>query len=192
MLLRAASFVRANDDRDADDRYSVSHSLRMRRSPYVYDAVFHRNRRRLVDLELRMLDDRSGISSEVAKLRRFIGVGIDALSPVRIDSFVDESESEAVARNDELTRAERRAACLAFVSSRDDYVDCRAYCDMENGVEYRYIDSAVLRDTNTRAGSYCMLTVASRCNLNTSFLVYGKDGDACLRRGCSRARVATG
>lgn len=153
----------------------------------MYESAFHANRRRGIEAALARAAKTNGLTNETIELRRHIGNSVDALPPVRIDSLLSEASSsieESAARRDELARAERRAACLgngAFVSSRDD---CRAYCDVEDGVEYRYVDSveSMLRDGKLaiKPGSYCLPTAAARCNLNTSILVYGKYDWRCL------------
>lgn len=75
----------------------------------VYEMAFHENRRRIVDRELARVTnvDDSAVGDELAELRHYIGVGVDAL-PVRIDSLLNEnvdefsSPDEIAARRDEL------------------------------------------------------------------------------------------
>lgn len=151
----------------------------------LYEASFHETRRVAIERDLSLIDRTP--SEELARLRRAIGSDLDALPPVRIRSVHDANLASTgnSVRERESRDAETRAACLftgAFVSPRDDFVDCASYCKVEDGVAYKFIDEveSMLREGSVRTGSYCVPTAAVRCNTNTSLLVYGRDEWRCL------------
>lgn len=130
--------------------------------------------------------------NRVAELRQKLGVNIDSLPPVRLgakDSRVDSpsNDDHDDEDNDDAEARDRRHRCLTigeYVSSVYDYVNCRSYCRVADGVEYRYFDRAglLIDGRRGRVGSYCLPTRAAMCNTNTSIVVYtgSKDNWKCL------------
>ncbi|XP_025156842.1 uncharacterized protein LOC109504175 [Harpegnathos saltator] len=103
-----------------------------------------------------------------------MGTGIDSLPAEHFESVegrrgaggLDDEEDE----EDQDDHARQRD-CLtvgAFISPYDEYIDCRKFCKVSDGVDYRYYDRVglILNDRRSRPGAYCMPNDAAVCNTN--------------------------
>lgn len=150
----------------------------------IYQEVYHFPRLTAVSDELARYNDASLPDDELLRLRDRMGVGVDSLPIVRFQTHDDAPANEA--DRAEIERRRLRARCLStgvFLYDRDEYVDCRSYCYVSDGVDYKFFDrtGAILDGTvNSRAGAYCLPTDATVCNENTSLLLYSKDSWRCI------------
>lgn len=141
----------------------------------VYREAFVTPRRRLLASVLRERydgGDNRARGDALRLLRERMDVDADSLPRLRISST---SRPKFDAEENVLVK--RRHACLtrgAFVDARNDPVDCRTYCGVSDGVDYRYVDSvdSFVNGSTIALGGYCVSTEAATCNPNTALLLY--------------------
>lgn len=112
--------------------------------------------------------DAVGRRDKILRMRKQLGVGIDSLQTVRFSSTASEEE-ESGDDNEEEQILARQHECLTigvYLSPEDDYLDCRSYCGVTDGVDYRFYDRTVL--------------ILNACNSNTSLVLYTKHGWRCM------------
>lgn len=114
------------------------------------------------------------------RLRNRLRIGIDSLPEVRFEAWEEERDPP-----DEEESREIQRLCLTvgvYLGPEDEYVDCRTYCSVSDGVDYKYFATPgkIIAGNQGRKGSYCLPTDAAICNENTSIVVYGKDGWRCF------------
>lgn len=147
----------------------------------AYLAVYREPQERAIQNLLKRLYRRANDESSIVAMRKKLGLGIDSLPQVRFDSD-DGGREEIVGEEDDDDEQQRRLRALqneclsvgAYLGETDDYVDCRSYCGVTDGVDYRFYDkkSLLLSGRLGRAGGYCVPNDAAACNVNTSLLLY--------------------
>lgn len=120
------------------------------------------------------------LRDRLIRLRNKLRIGIDSLPEVRFEAWEEERDEP-----DEEEAREIQRLCLTvgvYLGPDDDYVDCLTYCNVSDGVDYKYFayPGKIVAGKQGKKGSYCLPNDAAICNENTSIVVYGKDGWRCF------------